>query len=83
MPAPKQKRVRELCARLGMPEPAGGAKPAVPLAAGPAEAEAYHLQLDELVAAECPLTGAIMVESVAAPLLSPAELDAERAAWEI
>ena len=35
------------------------------------------------MAAECPLTGTLMIEAVDEPLLSPAEADDERSGWEI
>ena len=42
-----------------------------------------QVQLDDIVAGECPLTGAVMIDSITAPLLDPAEEKAERASWEI
>ena len=48
-----------------------------------ADRQVYQAQFDNLIAAECPLTGSIMIDSIDRPLVSPEQLEAEAATWEI
>jgi hypothetical protein len=48
-----------------------------------AERLAYQQQLDDIIAAECPLTGNIAIDLVDQPLLTKEDLEAERSGWEI
>lgn len=47
------------------------------------ERQAYQDQLDDIIAAECPLTGNMAINLVDEPLLSKEDIAAEKSAWEI
>lgn len=72
LPQVKQDRAKELNDYLRTPE-----------AAGTTERELYQMEFDNLIAAECPLTGTIMIESIDKPLVDPEKLKAEKGTWRI
>ena len=60
-----------------------GARPSHPHWLSVADQEIFQEQLDAIIAAECPLTGSIMIDSVQKPLITDEELEKERMDWEI
>ena len=82
---PKLRRARQLHRMLDQAAAArkAGARPSHPHWLSVADQEIFQEQLDAIIAAECPLTGSIMIDSVQKPLITDEELEKERMDWEI